>query len=83
MAAIPRSVTSTSRRVYYDARLAQGMKHKSALCALKRRVSDNVYAHLINDARRAEKRSGPGRANGERLCLQRGRLTPPNNQLFE
>lgn len=41
----------TVGRSYYDRKVAGGMKHKAALRALKRRISDAIYAHLINDAR--------------------------------
>ena len=64
-------------RAYYDKKLAEGKTRKEALRALKRQVSDAIYARLQADARRAAARAeGPGRATGERLCLQRGRLTP-------
>jgi transposase len=60
---------------YYDRKIGEGMKPKAALRALKRKISDTIYAHMINDARPSHC-SGPGRATGERLCIQRGRLTP-------
>jgi hypothetical protein len=41
----------TVGRTYYDRKIAEGMKHKSALRALKRKISDTIYAHLIADAR--------------------------------
>ena len=65
-------------RAYYDRKLAEGKTPKEALRCLKRRVSDAIYAHLQADARRAAAAAdqGPGRATGERLCRQRGRLTP-------
>ena len=66
-------------RAYYDRKLAEGKTRKEALRSLKRRVSDAIYARLQADARRAAafaRTSGPGRATGERLCRQRGRLTP-------
>jgi transposase len=40
-------------RAYYDKKLAEGKTHKEALRALKRRISDAIYAALIADARRA------------------------------
>jgi transposase len=66
-------------RAYYDRKVAEGKTGKEALRALKRRVSDAIYAQLQIDARRAaanRELNGPRRATGERLCLQRGRLTP-------
>jgi hypothetical protein len=42
----------TIGRNYYDRKLAEGMAHKSALRALKRRISDALYAQLIADHRR-------------------------------
>ena len=64
-------------RAYYDKKLAEGKTPKEALRALKRQVSNAIFACLQADARRAAARAeGPGRATGERLCLQRGRLTP-------
>ena len=42
----------TIGRNYYDRKVAEGMAHKSALRALKRRISDALYAQLIADHRR-------------------------------
>ena len=66
-------------RAYYQRKLAEGKTHKEALRALKRRISDAIYAALVADARQAAAATsprGPGRATGEPLCLQGGRLTP-------
>ncbi len=56
-------------RVYYDRKIKEGKTNKEALRHLRppgrRRQAQNP-----------ERTSGPGRAKGERLCLQRGRLTP-------
>jgi hypothetical protein len=41
----------TVGRSYYDRKLAEGMKHKRALRALKRKISDALYASMITDAR--------------------------------
>jgi hypothetical protein len=60
-------------RAYYEKKLAEGKTGKEALHALKRQVSNAIFACL--QARRSP-REGPGRAAGERLCRQRGRLTP-------
>jgi transposase len=40
-------------RAYYDKKVAEGKTHKEALRALKRRISDAIYAALTADARRA------------------------------
>jgi len=40
-------------RTYYDKRIAEGKTSKEAIRALKRRISDRVYQHLIADARRS------------------------------
>lgn len=42
----------TIGRGYYDRKISEGMKPKAALRALKRKISDTLYAHMINDARR-------------------------------
>ncbi len=41
-------------RAYYDKKLAEGKTRKEALRALKRQVSDAVFARLRADARRAQ-----------------------------
>jgi transposase len=41
----------TIGRIYYDRKVADGMAHKSALRALKRRISDALYAQVIADQR--------------------------------
>ena len=61
-------------RAYYDKKLAEGKTPKEALRSLKRQVSNAIFACLQADARAP--RRGPGRAAGERLCSQRGRLAP-------
>jgi transposase len=40
----------TIGRAYYDRKIAEGMKHKSALRALKRKISDAIYTRMITDA---------------------------------
>jgi hypothetical protein len=37
-------------RAYYDKKLAEGKTHKEALRALKRRISDAIYAAAAADA---------------------------------
>jgi len=61
-------------RAYYEKKLAEGKTAKEALRALKRQVSNAIFA-CLRPARRSP-REGPGRAAGERLCRQRGRLAP-------
>jgi transposase len=39
-------------RTFYDRKIEQGKTPKEAIRALKRRLSDVVYRHLVNDARR-------------------------------
>ena len=53
-------------RDYYDRKRAEGMSTKSALRALKRKISDAIYTRLAADARRAEPSSisGPGGQTG-------------------
>lgn len=55
----------TVGRTYYDRKIADGMKHKSALRALKRKISDNIYAHLINDARHANDQDPGGQPGND------------------
>ena len=64
----------TAGYIYYHRKRAEGMGRKAALRALKRKISDAIYNRLVADSR--SRREGPGRANGERLCIQRDRLTP-------
>ena len=74
----PRSAPHSPGRGYYDRKIAEGKTRKEALRALKRRISDALTA-MVADARRRtapDSEGGPGRATGERLCRQRGRLTP-------
>jgi transposase len=53
---------SSEGRAYYDRKVAEGKTRKEALRALKRRISDALYACMVNDARRAGKvgQQGPG-----------------------
>lgn len=43
----------TEGRAYYDRKIAEGKTSKEAIRALKRRISDVVYRHLITDAQRS------------------------------
>jgi transposase len=49
---------SSPGRAYYDRKRAQGKTGKEAIRALKRRISDVIYAALLVDARQAA--TGPG-----------------------
>ena len=53
-------------RGYYDRKLAEGKTPKEALRALKRRISDALYAAMVADARRSATRTqaGPGGQSG-------------------
>ncbi len=53
----------TEGRAYYDKKLAEGMTGKSALRALKRKISDALYARMVDDARRLTGK-GPGGQSG-------------------
>jgi transposase len=52
----------TQGRTYYDKKRAEGKTGKEALRALKRQISDAIYARLQADARQAAKarENGPG-----------------------
>ena len=63
-------------RAYYERKVAEGKTGKEALPALKRRISDALYAAMVADARREEQASGGPGANGERLDRLRGRISP-------
>jgi transposase len=51
IAAISQIRSRTEGRAYYDRKIAEGKTHREAIRALKRRISDRVYQHLVNDAR--------------------------------
>jgi hypothetical protein len=64
-------------RACYDKKLAEGKTGKEALRALKRQISDAIFACLHADAQRAAAAAVRAReATGEPLCSQGGRLTP-------
>ena len=67
-------------RAYYQRKLAEGKTHKEALRALKRRISDAIYAALVADARQAAAATSPedpGRGNrGTTLSPGRPAHTP-------
>ena len=49
-------------RAYYDRKITEGNTPKEALRALKRRISDALYAAMVNDARHSatKTKAGPG-----------------------
>jgi len=49
--AISQLANQTDGRAYYDRKIAEGKTSKEAIRALKRRISDRVYRHLVTDAR--------------------------------
>jgi transposase len=51
-------------RAYFEKKLAGGKTRKEALRALKRRISDAIFARLQDDARRARAK-GPGGQQGD------------------
>jgi len=53
IAAICQLRHDTEGRAYYDRKLVEGKSSKDATRALRRRISDRVYRHLVTDARRA------------------------------
>lgn len=53
---------NTVGRTYYDRKVAEGMKHKTALRALKRKISDTIYNRLVPDSRATGK--DPGEQSG-------------------
>ena len=57
---------STEGRAYFERKLAEGKTGKEALRSLKRRISDQLYACLLEDARREAvlRKSGPGGHTG-------------------
>jgi transposase len=52
IAAVVQVRTGGEGRVFYDRKIAEGKTNKEAIRALKRRISDRVYSHLVADARR-------------------------------
>jgi len=56
----------TEGRAYYERKLDEGKTGKEALRSLKRRISDLLYARLLEDARREDslRQGGPGGHTG-------------------
>jgi transposase len=69
-------------RAYYDKKLAEGKTPKEALRALKRQISNAIFACLQADARRAAARAkGPGGQPGNDSAASAAGLHP-GNRLF-
>ena len=70
-------------RAYYERKLAEGKTHKEALRALKRRISDAIYAALAADARQAAATcsKGPGGQPGNH-SVSRAASSHPARRLF-
>jgi transposase len=75
--------THSDGRAYYDKKIAEGKTHKEALRALKRRISDAIYAALMADARQAAAAcpEGPGGQMGNR-SVSRAAGSHPKRRLF-
>lgn len=65
----------TQGRAYYDARKAGGMPSMMAMRALKRRLSNVVFAQMLADQKRREA-AGPGGQSGTTLNSSVTDLTP-------
>jgi transposase len=68
-------------RAYYDKKLAEGKTPKEALRALKRQVSDAIFACLQADARRAAAAKNPGGQPGNHSA-SRAAGSHPARRLF-
>ncbi len=53
IAAVVQFRNQSEGRIFYDRKIGEGKTHKEAIRALKRRISDRVYKHLVADARAA------------------------------
>jgi transposase len=72
---------SSDGRAFYDKKVAEGKTHKEALRALKRRISDAIYAALVADARQAVCSEGPGGQPGNHSA-SRAAGSHPARRLF-
>jgi transposase len=70
-------------RAYYEKKTGEGKTHKEALRALKRRISDAIYAALVTDARQPTPAGtkGPGGQPGN-LSVSRAAGSHPAHRLF-
>ena len=71
----------TKGRAYYDKKLAEGKTGKEALRALKRQISDAIFACLQEDARRAAAAKSPGGQPGNHSAT-RAAGSHPDHRLF-
>jgi transposase len=71
----------TKGRAYYDKKLAEGKTPKEALRALKRQISDAIFACLQEDARRAAAAKSPGGQPGNHSAT-RAAGSHPDHRLF-
>jgi len=72
----------TAGRAYYDRKIAEGHSGKEAIRALKRRISDAIYARLRHDAEQAAKRPrGPGGQSGN-VSVACAAGSRPEHRLF-
>jgi transposase len=55
----------TEGRAYYDKKLAEGMTGKSALRALKRKISDTLYTRILTDAHRRSAKDPGGQTGND------------------
>jgi transposase len=70
----------TEGRAYYDKKLAEGKTGKEALRALKRQISDAIFACLQADARRAAAKSPGGQPGNHSVTRAAG--SHPDHRLF-
>ncbi len=73
----------TDGRAYYERKVAEGKTRKEALRALKRRISDAIFARLQADAQRTAtpRTEGPGGQPGnDSVASAAG--SHPENRLF-
>jgi transposase len=70
-------------RAYYEKKITEGKTHKEALRALKRRISDAIYAALVADSRQAAAASAksPGGQPGNH-SVSRAAGSHPAHRLF-
>jgi transposase len=67
-------------RAYYDRKLAEGKTPKEALRALKRRISDAIFARLQADGRRRTGKGPGGQPGNDSVASAAG--SHPGNRLF-
>jgi hypothetical protein len=71
----------TQGRAYYDKKPAEGKTPKEALRALKRQISDAIFAGLQEDARRAAAAESPAGQPGNHSAT-RAAGSHPDHRLF-